>query len=587
MMPVIIDRLMARKYGDDVGTTPMRDPPRPSEQMMLNVLGEGLFASHPLPAQGVATIGRGQNVTIVIDDPSISRRHAVLHIGPGVMIEDCGSVNGTRVGGQLLAAGERRPIALGEAIEVGSVTVAVVGARAPGVRPRRLLSHDFFESRLEDQCARAERTQRPFSVVRLSASDDPAVHQALAEALEAQHPVAAYGPGEYEALLVGLDGDAAAAEVKRVAEALAMRGLPLKSGIAAFPRDGRTPEALVAHACRQLRPVRDTPANATPGVVVIDPNMVRLHQLAERVAAGNISVLLLGETGSGKEILAETIHARSPRSGRPFLRLNCAALAENLLESELFGHEKGSFSGATQTKPGLLETAEGGTIFLDEVGEMPLSLQAKLLRVIEERMVMRVGGLKARPINVRFVSATNRDLEQESARGTFRQDLYYRLNGMSLVIPPLRERPSEIEALAKIFVARAAAELGRPAPRLGAEVPALLRRYIWPGNIRELRNVMERAVLLCLDGEIALEHMPVEKMTGAFAGTMSGPRATVPAPAARMPLGDESDQERQRIVAALEACGGNQTHAARLLGIARGTLVARLAEYNLPRPRKR
>jgi two-component system response regulator AtoC len=343
----------------------------------------------------------------------------------------------------------------------------------------------------------------------------------------------------------------------------------------------------VAHACRLLRPASDAASGATMSkVVIVDPSMVQLHRLAERVAAGNISVLLLGETGSGKEILAETIHAHSPRQAKPFLRLNCAALSENLLESELFGHEKGSFSGATQTKPGLLETADGGTVFLDEVGEMPLSLQAKLLRVIEERKVMRVGGLKARPIDVRFVSATNRNLEQESARGTFRQDLYYRLNGISLVIPPLRERPSEIEALAQIFIARAAAEMRRAPPALSPDALALLRRYIWPGNIRELRNMMERAVLLCLDGEITLEHLPVEKMTGEFAGATTAPLQPIPSGPTAVAGAGGSD-ERQRIIAALEQCAGNQTHAARLLGISRGTLVSRIAEYNLPRPRKR
>jgi transcriptional regulator with PAS, ATPase and Fis domain len=438
-------------------------------------------------------------------------------------------------------------------------------------------------------------------VVRISGSHDPALAQALAEVIEAEHPVASYGPGEYEALLVGLDDGAAAETMRRVAAALAARGLRVTSGVAAFPRDGRTPEALVAQACRLLRPARED----APHVIVVDPNMVRLHRLAEQVAAGNISVLLLGETGSGKEILAETIHARSPRHGKPFLRLNCAAFSETLLESELFGHEKGAFSGAVQAKPGLLETADGGTVFLDELGEMPPSLQAKLLRVIEERKVMRVGGLKARPIDVRFVSATNRDLEADSARGLFRKDLYYRLNGIALVIPPLRERPSEIEALANIFLSRSAAELGRPAPRLSMEALALLRDYVWPGNIRELRNMMERAVLLCGDGEVRVEHLPADKLRGEFAGVaLAAAPSSLPAmpslPAVptqpmstfadggdeRGPGGDAVSAERERIIAALAKCGGNQTEAARLLGISRGTLVSRLAEYRIPRPRK-
>src|SRR6185503_6105666 len=182
-----------------------------------------------------------------------------------------------------------------------------------------------------------------------------------------------------------------------------------------------------------------------------DEGMPQLHRLVERIARGTINVLILGETGAGKEVLAERVQRLSPRARWPFLRLNCAALSETLLESELFGHERGAFTGAVTAKPGLLETAEGGTVFLDEAGELPMSIQVKLLRVIEERQVLRVGGLKPRPIDVRFIAATNRDLEVEVARGAFRQDLFFRLNGVTLVVPPLRDRVSEIEALARLF----------------------------------------------------------------------------------------------------------------------------------------
>jgi two-component system response regulator AtoC len=322
--------------------------------------------------------------------------------------------------------------------------------------------------------------------------------------------------------------------------------------------------------------------------VVRDPAMVKLHHLAQRVAAGNISVLLLGETGSGKEIFAETIHRHSPRHDKPFVKLNCAALAENLLESELFGHEKGAFTGADKAKPGLLEVADGGSVFLDEVGEMPLSLQAKLLRVLQDRKVMRVGALKPRDIDVRFVSATNRNLEAEITRGTFRQDLYYRLNGISLVIPPLRERPSELEELTHLFVRRAAAEMNLPAPRIAPDALQVMQRYVWPGNIRELHNVIERAVLLCGDeGEITVDHLPLEKLTSEFASDSAAARnsngSDPTAPVAVASGG--SDEERTRIVDALEKCNGNQTYAARMLGMARSTLVVKMTAYNLPRPR--
>src|SRR5260370_14469455 len=178
--------------------------------------------------------------------------------------------------------------------------------------------------------------------------------------------------------------------------------------------------------------------------LALDPVVQRAYSLAKSIARSNISALIIGETGTGKERLAEAIHLESRRANKPFLRLNCAALSETLLESELFGHERGAFTGATQSKPGLLETADGGSVFLDELGEMPLTLQAKLLRVIEERKATRVGGLKSIPIDMRFISATNRDLEAEIERKTFRRDLFYRLNGVKLVLPPLRERRSEI-----------------------------------------------------------------------------------------------------------------------------------------------
>ena len=326
------------------------------------------------------------------------------------------------------------------------------------------------------------------------------------------------------------------------------------------------------------------PLSAPAGFVVRDDAMRKLHDLAARVAEGNISVLVLGETGSGKEVLAETIHRRSPRAGKPFLRLNCAALSATLLESELFGHERGAFTGAVQTKPGLLETADGGTVFLDEVGEIPLETQVKLLRVLEERHVTRVGGLAPRSIDVRFVSATNRDLSAAVQSSGFRQDLYFRLAGITLTVPPLRSRAGEIEPLARMFGARAAASMRRQEPMLSREALAELMRYGWPGNVRELRNVMERAVVLAPGATIMPEHLLL-----APAQPERPPRAaavrTVEAPVAS--LHEELGSiERQRIIDALESCAGNQTQAALMLGMPRRTFVARLDEYGIARPRK-
>jgi len=314
---------------------------------------------------------------------------------------------------------------------------------------------------------------------------------------------------------------------------------------------------------------RERPRSAE--AVVSDDRMTALHKLVSQVAAADINVLLYGETGVGKEVFAEAIHRQSSRADGPMLKLNCAALSEGLLESELFGHERGSFTGAVETKPGLLEVAEGGVVFLDEIGELLPSIQAKLLRVLDDRMVLRVGGTTPRPFDVRIMSATNRDLDAEVRRGAFRLDLLYRLNAMSIVIPPLRERISEIVPLANTFLAEMAARLDRPVPRLTDDAIALLWMYRWPGNVRELRNVIERALVLSASDVIDACDLPEDQMRA-----MPVPHDPTP-----------EERERQRILDALARCHGNQTHAAELLGIARRTLINKLDKFALPRPRKR
>ncbi len=359
-------------------------------------------------------------------------------------------------------------------------------------------------------------------------------------------------------------------------------------------------EAIRARLVRQesFRTMPDMPVpklettNAAT-VVVIDPVMQAVYELATKAAQALISVLLLGETGVGKEVLAQSIHKLSPRRQGPFLALNCAAISESLLEGELFGSERGAFTGANQARPGLLESANGGTVFLDEVGELPLSIQVKLLRVLEERRVLRVGGRSPIAIDVRFVAATNRDHEAEIHAGRFRQDLYYRLNGIAITIPPLRERRREVIPLAQRFAEAAARQLGRPTPNLGEEASELLLAYGWPGNIRELKNVIGRAVVLC-EGEILPTHMPepVRRERVSTPPVSQQPMSQPTGDGANGPesldlRGELAAIERQRIIQALQACNGNQTAAAEFLGMSRRTLVSRLAEYDLPRPRKR
>ncbi|HET9955651.1 MAG TPA: sigma 54-interacting transcriptional regulator [Polyangiaceae bacterium] len=334
------------------------------------------------------------------------------------------------------------------------------------------------------------------------------------------------------------------------------------------------------------------PVNGGPAVL-IDPEMRRVYELISRAAASDISVLILGETGAGKEVVAETVHRRSPRADKPFLRLNCAALPESLLEGELFGHEKGAFTGAHSTKAGLIESTDGGTVFLDEIGELPLGTQAKLLRVLEERTVIRLGATKPRRVNVRFVTATNRDLSREVRASRFRGDLYYRISGLVVRVPPLRKRRAEIEPLARHFLKDFCARAGQAPPELAADAAELLYGYDWPGNVRELRNVMERAALLANGGQIKRDHVLLEPALPELELEDADDfdavtEVTKEKPQSLRPFSEEeaATGERDRVIRALESCGGNQTRAAKLLGVSRRTLINRLEQFQLPRPKK-
>ena len=442
-----------------------------------------VFASEvrtfPLPRDGTVTIGRGEGNNVRIDDPSVSRNHAVLRVGPRLVIQDLGSANGTMVRDRAGAG------AVGETLNV-----------------RQLLGREA----------------------------DLAVG---------------------DTILFG------------------------------------TASVVVRH-----KPIVDLPdlAAENPGVIVRAPTMRLIYEQAARAARTQINILILGETGVGKEVLARAIHLHSTRSKGPFQAINCAALTESLQESELFGHEKGAFTGAHQPRAGLFESANGGTVFLDEVGELSPGAQAKLLRVLEERAVTRLGSNRSRPVDVRILAATNRDPEADGAAGRFRQDLFFRLNGISLLIPPLRERQEEIETFARVFVSTACQGVERTAtPLLSAEALEVLRQHEWKGNVRELRNAIERAVALCPGDTILPEHLPpaLLKATEARrAAALATARPGTGDRAAGLPSEIET-LEKRRILDMLAACAGNQTQAARKLGISRGTLIARLEAFGVPRPRKR
>ncbi|MDF2693566.1 MAG: uncharacterized protein K0S65_1949 [Labilithrix sp.] len=331
--------------------------------------------------------------------------------------------------------------------------------------------------------------------------------------------------------------------------------------------------------------------------IVHDPTMLRLYALLDVIAPSPLNVVILGETGTGKEVFAEAMHKGSARSERPFLKINCAALSGSLLESELFGHERGAFTGALGAKEGLFEAADGGTVFLDEVGELPIETQAKLLRVIEYGEVIRLGSVQPRRVDVRYVAATNRDLNHAIAANRFRSDLFFRLNGFSVTLPPLRKRQKDIVPLARHFLDRAAR--GRPYS-VTPESQSALEHYAWPGNVRELKNVLERALVLSgAAGRIEPQHLQLPEMPSDN-GQLSGPADTVPPvrlppmpPAGSAPgLGHDlkaqrESWEKQQILQALEKTSGNQKEAAQLLGVSRRTLINKIEAYGIARPRKR
>jgi DNA-binding NtrC family response regulator/pSer/pThr/pTyr-binding forkhead associated (FHA) protein len=511
--------------------------------------------------------GRGPEAAVRVEEPRVSRQHAVLRRdGARLVVEDLGSRNGTKLNGRRFR-GAPVDVRGGDVIRVGSADAIVAVAEGTGPAVASALPG----GRLDAELARIGRTPRPAAtLVRIGVESDEGAEglQALAASLAGATLVEEVANDEYAVLLEA--GDPILVEQSLAA----LRARPgLRIGVVRFPHDGTSAAELWSRARAAARPA--APQGLSERVVVADAAMVEVYSLARRLAAVQTTVLILGETGVGKEVLAEQIHRWSPRARGPFVRLNCASLPETLLESELFGHERGAFTGAERKKIGYLEAAHGGTLLLDEVGELPLGMQVKLLNVLESRVVARVGSTQPIPIDVRVLAATHRDLEDEVARGRFREDLYYRLSAFKLQVPPLRERPTEVALLADAFVRQLAAQSGLPAPAIGVEAFRALGAYPWPGNVRELRNAVEHAVVLAESGRIEPAHLPASVRDH---GT----------PSARARAGSVRDRmeelERRSIEEALAAESGNKTRAARRLGLSRRALIYKLDKYGLRRP---
>ena len=324
------------------------------------------------------------------------------------------------------------------------------------------------------------------------------------------------------------------------------------------------------------------------GIVGSHYRMLEVFDKLHKVSGSTSTVLITGESGTGKELIARAIHRHSPRRERPFVAVSCAAIPESLIESELFGYEKGAFTGAASRRLGLFEAADKSTLFLDEIGELNVNMQAKVLRALQEREIRRVGGREGLKVDVRIIAATNRDLEEEVKRGTFRDDLYYRLNVVSINLPPLRERSTDVPQLAEYFVARACKEAGRPPMPITTEAMRLLLSYHWPGNVRQLDTVLQRAVLLSDGRVIDYMDLPIEVRFSSLPPREAGGAASLArADAHRYVLPSQGinleEVEREFILQAMEMSGGVIAKAAKLLGLSYRTLQYRLEKFQIRR----
>jgi two-component system response regulator AtoC len=531
-----------------------------------------------LPDGVDVTFGRSRGATVHVDSEKVSRMHTrVRRTGDVIEVEDLGSRNGTRINGDKIEGAKR--VQSGDEIALGPIH-AIVGV-ASGIRRASAIADDTAgEQRLVAEVDRSVRYHRPLTVALIRITSD-GVLDAIARSLRPMDMIAEDAGDDYLVIMPELGRSEGTAAVERLLDFARASGIDAKAASALCPDDGTTVEALIGHVragLRAGRAARPSPATvpASSDPIVLDAAMRRVYTLVERIADTPMTVLILGETGVGKELVAEAIHQRSSRREKTLIKLNCAALPENLLESELFGYERGAFTGAERRKIGFFEAANGGTLFLDEIGEMPLSLQAKLLRVLERKVITRVGGTTEVSTDARVIAATHRDLEAEVRAGRFRQDLLFRVGGFTLVVPPLRDRSAEIVPLAEHFARSTAAEQGRAPPVIAEDARELLTGYTWPGNVRELKNAVERALVLCGE-QITAADLP-EKLRDA------GQRVRPSTSGAADMRGHLAEIERAAIVAALEAEDQNQTRAARRLGLSRRALIYKMEKYGLKPP---
>ena len=552
---------------------------------------DGVKVATLVPEQPTV-VGRAYPADVVVADLSLSRRHARLTWdGSRLHVEDLGSTNGTRVRGEKITEAHLSP---GETVMLGAVTASVNVAAAGQSLLRGIDAHDRFLTRIEEEVVRARTFKRPLAVIMLRALtlEEGNLSRWVPRVRGALRPVdrmATYGPGSVLVLMPEIGPQDAYQITGQLVRNGPLGEPPLVAGVANYPMASTADELIDAARQSARRATLESPVQVGGGtaeaelaqvrVVIASPAMREVYDIVRRVAPSAIPVLVYGETGTGKEVIAHAIHRAGPRRDEPMRSVNCGAIPATLIESVLFGHEKGAFTGADRAAPGLFEQADGGTLLLDEVGELSPAVQAALLRVLETKRLMRVGGTEEIEVDVRVLAATHRDLDQMVQAGTFRQDLLYRLNTMVLRIPPLRERTEEIEPLAELFRKEAARADNAPVSAISAGAVQMLLVYAWPGNVRELRNAIERAVVVCRGDTIEIEDLSER---------IRGPAPSIETAVSQPPpSGDTDFKDRVRvyetdlILDALRRAAGNQTQAARLLRMPLRTLVHKIKTYGI------
>jgi DNA-binding NtrC family response regulator/pSer/pThr/pTyr-binding forkhead associated (FHA) protein len=525
---------------------------------------------------GEVTFGRSRSAVVHVQHDNVSRLHArIARSGDAIEVEDLDSRNGTFVNGERITKKQR--ITPGDEIVIGSIHV-VVGATSRLDRSSAIATPEVGEARLVAEVDRAMRYKRPVTVVLVRTAVDAAL-EAIASVLRPMDLLAEVVGDDYLVILPELDRETGAAALARLVDATKPITKELKTAIAVCPDHGTTAERIIGvlrTSIRTGRAITNPPARADVQPLILDPAMQRVYALVDKVADTAMTVLVVGETGVGKELVAEAIHRGSSRRAKVFVKLNCAALPETLLESELFGHERGAFTGADRRKIGFFEAAHGGTCFLDEIGEITPAMQAKLLRVLERKVITRVGSTAEVPVDVRLIAATHRDLDAAAREGRFRQDLLFRITGFTIAIPPLRDRTREIIPLAERFATTAAVEQGRAVPDLAADARDVLLAYGWPGNVRELENAIEHALVMCGDKITAADLPDSLRDPHHYVRPTETPSSNI--------QGHLAELERDAITAALAAHGNNQTRAARALGLSRRALIYKMEKYGLKPP---